>query len=343
MQSDILAELAGRLAEKASREGSQSREAPTATDATEDPEVQAEGETPDEAEAEGETEATETEANQTPEEILSVADFAKAAGWEPSDLYKLNLKLDNGEELPLGQVKDKLQEYARDRASIQEQQQQLAEQSRQLQAQAQEYFSQRTVEGEEAQKAHEAMLAVQARYDSVDWDGLAKADPGRAALLQQQMAADYAGAKQQHSLALRKEAYAAQQFAEQQRAQHAQALLQAVPEWKDPAKAKAEITGMQQYLHQWFKPEELGAIFDWRANMLARKAWLYDQEHSKMAEVEKTVRSAPKPVLKPGTGQVRGAAQKSHEAALVKKARESGRQSDKDAAASAILRRALGG
>jgi hypothetical protein len=338
-----MASITEQLAERlAAREEGRTREAPPTDEAIEDPTAAAEGETPDEAQTEGETEGTAPSETDQPEEIRSVAEFAKAAGWEPEDLYKLSVKLDNGEEVPLGQVKDKLQELTRSAASVAEQQQRLDEYAAQLQSQAQEYFSARKEEGQEATQAHEAMLAVQARFNSVNWDELEKANPGQAALLQQRMAAEYAGAKQQYAVAQQREIEAARQYAHQARTQHAQQLVKAVPEWQNQEVAKAEIAKMQDYLGQWFRRDELESIFDWRANMLARKAWLYDQGQVKMKEAETKVRAAPKPVMKPGTGAIRGAAAKSHEQSLINKAHETRRIADKNAAASAILRRALG-
>lgn len=284
------------------------------------------------------------EAPEAPEEIQSLLDFGKAAGWGPEDLYALKFKLDTGEELALGEVKDRLQTYAREQAAVQEQTQRLNEYAQRLQAQAEQYFSQRQAEGAEAQAAREAMLQVEARYNSVDWDKLAQSDPGRAALLQQQLAVDYAGAKQQHATALAREQQAAAQMTEQARAQHAQALLQLVPEWRDQARVQAEYPALQTYLQrQGFRPDELETIYDARAITIARKAMLYDQGVTKMKETQEKVRAAPKPVLRPGTGMLRGAAAQAHEAALVKKAQTSRNREDRDAAGAAILSRALRG
>ena len=293
---------------------------------------------------EGEEGAPEPEeAPEQPEEIQSLLDFGKAAGWEPEELYSLKLKLDTGEELTLGSVKDRLQTYAREHTAVEEQTQRLREYEQQLQAQAQQYFDQRQTEGAEAQSAREAMLQVEARYNSVDWDKLAQSDPGRAAFLQQQLAVDYAGAKQAHAQAQAKEQQAQAQLYEQTRAQHAQALLQMVPEWRDQAKVQEEYPALQRYLvQQGFRGNEIESIYDARAITIARKAMLYDQGQIKMKETQEKVKAAPKPVVRPGGGVLRGAAEQAHTTALVKKARESGNRNDKTAAAAAVLAKAFG-
>jgi hypothetical protein len=100
---------------------------------------------------------------------------------------------------------------------------------------------------------------------------------------------------------------------------------------------------VQGYLEQWFRPEELDTIYDWRAMMIARKAYLYDQGQSKVKEATEKVKAAPKPVLRPGAPLLHGAAAQAKEHALLKKARESGRPEDRDAAGAAVLLRAMGG
>ena len=304
-----------------------------------------EEEEPQEAAPEGTEGAPEPEdAPEQPEEIGTLADFARAAGWEPADLYNLKLKLDNEEEIPLGEVKDRLQAYAREHTAVEEQTQRLREYEQQLQAQAQQYFDQRQTEGAESQSAREAMLQVEARYNSVDWDKLAQADPGRAAFLQQQLAVDYAGAKHAHAQAQAKEQQAQAQLYEQTRAQHAQALLQMVPEWRDQAKVQEEYPALQRYLaQQGFRGDEIESVYDARAITIARKAMLYDQGQTKMKETQEKVKAAPKPVVRPGGGVLRGAAEQAHITALSGRARESGRREDKTAAAAAVLAKAMRG
>ena len=334
MSDSLLEKLEERLAAKA-------ESAPPPQD---DPETTPVAPLPQDGVSEGEEGVTDGEAAQgEPEQVETLLDFARAAGWEPEELYALKFKLDNGEELALGEVKDKLQTYARQEAGIQEQTQRLNEYQAELQARAEQYFSQRQTESAEVQAARENMSLVESRYQSVDWDKLAQADPGRAAFLQQQLAVDYAGAKQAHAQAQAKERQAQAQLYEQTRAQHAQALLQMVPEWRDQAKVQEEYPALQRYLaQQGFRGDEIESVYDARAITIARKAMLYDQGQIKMKETQEKVKDAPKPVVRPGGGVLRGAAEQAHTTALVKKARESGNRNDKTAAAAAVLAKAFG-
>jgi len=327
----ILEQLNERLAARA--EQAPPPEEPNEADASSEP--AAAGDPPADAE-----EAPEAAPEALPTDLLS---FGKAAGWEPEDLYGLTFTLDTGEPVKLGEIKDKLQVYERERAHIAEQEQRLHAQARQMQEQAQQYFSQRQAEGAEAQAARQEMAVLEARFASVNWDSLAQSDPGRAAYLQQQLAAEYAGAQRKHQDAMSREQQAQAQYQAQSRVQHAQQLLKAVPDWQDRTKLAEEMPAVQTYLGQWFRPDELETIYDWRATMIARKAYLYDQGQAKVKEATEKVKAAPKPVVRPGAPMLHGAAAASREQALIRKARETGKSEDKNAAARAVLERAMGG
>jgi hypothetical protein len=285
-------------------------------------------------------EAPEAASEALPTDLLS---FGKAAGWDPEDIYGLTFTLDTGEPVKLGEIKDKLQTYERERASLAEKEQKLQSYAQQMQEQAQQYFQQRQAEGAEAQAARQEMAVLEARFASVNWESLAQTDPGRAAYLQQQLAAEYAGAQRKHQEALTKEQQAQMQYLEQSKTQHAQALLKAVPDWQDRTKLAEELPAVQGYLEQWFRPEELDTIYDWRAMMIARKAYLYDQGQSKVKAATEKVKAAPKPVVRPGAPMLHGAAAQSREQAMIKKARESGNRHEIDSAAGSVLMRALSG
>lgn len=55
-------------------------------------------------------------------------------------------------------------------------------------------------------------------------------------------------------------------------------LSEALPEWKDKKVAEAEQREVAEYLiSQGYDPSELSELYDHRALVLARKAWLYDK------------------------------------------------------------------
>jgi hypothetical protein len=100
--------------------------------------------------------------------------------------------------------------------------------------------------------------------------------------------------KQEHEQAVK--SYQAQQL---------EALQAKLPEWKDPAKAKAEADQIKAYLKGediGFNDAELGSLGDHRMVLMARKAMQYDALMAKAKSAVKKVESAPAKVEKPGNG-----------------------------------------
>ena len=93
---------------------------------------------------------------------------------------------------------------------------------------------------------------------------------------------------------------------EQQRAMEAQlasqqeALLAALPEWKDPKKAKAEkALVIESAKAAGFTDEDLKSVYDHRLVLLLRKAALFDQMVSKRQGIKPVVNNGPR-TAKPG-------------------------------------------
>jgi hypothetical protein len=93
---------------------------------------------------------------------------------------------------------------------------------------------------------------------------------------------------------------------EQQRAMEAQfasqqeALLAALPDWKDPKKAKAEkALVIESAKAAGFSDEDLKSVYDHRLVLLLRKAALFDQMVSKRQGIKPVVNNGPR-TAKPG-------------------------------------------
>jgi hypothetical protein len=93
---------------------------------------------------------------------------------------------------------------------------------------------------------------------------------------------------------------------EQQRAMEAQlasqqeALLAALPDWKDPKKAKAEkALVIESAKAAGFTDEDLKSVYDHRLVLLLRKAALFDQMVSKRQGIKPVVNNGPR-TAKPG-------------------------------------------
>lgn len=150
-------------------------------------------------------------------------------------------------------------------------------------------------------KAVEAELS---KYHAINWRDLYDSDPATAAKLDHQ----YRELQQQHAQKVNVVNQAhqhLQQQSEQQR--HAtlvterQALLKAVPDWADDAKAaKDKEAIMADLKSRGYTDNDLQNLSDHKAVLLARDAWLYRQQQTANRTAEKQVRAAPK-IIKPGT------------------------------------------
>lgn len=303
---------------------------------------QASGEPLDESLGEGEEqgagEAPEPQQAGEAGEIRTVADFAKAAGWSPEEFYGLTVRLDTGEEVPLGKVKDALQHYSRERADLDAAKQGLAQEYQKLQQFERQMVTGASQISQAVQEAQGRVVAAQERYNSINWEELAAQDPGKAAYLQQQISVEYAGAKadlqrvQQMEQGQRTEAMGRLMQMENEK------FLQAVPEWRDPNVAAAQQNELNSFLIQQagFQPQEVEQVFDARARVIALMALRWFKHATAVAGAAKQVRMAPKAVMKPANRQAPPAAERKVNA-LMQKAKTTQKRGDQVAAVSALL------
>ena len=119
--------------------------------------------------------------------------------------------------------------------------------------------------------------------------------------------------KQDKLAAIQSEQQRLSQLTAQQRAQEMQAhlasqqeaLIQAVPEWKDSKKAQAEKALLVEFGKKiGFSEEELKNVYDHRAVIALRKAALYDQMMSKRGQIKPVVNNGPRPAKPSAAGRV---------------------------------------
>lgn len=137
-----------------------------------------------------------------------------------------------------------------------------------------------------------------------DWDALANEDPAKFQL---------EFARHQKATKRLQDVQAERQRVEQERFSDFQSmlkskleaegarLLEAIPEWKDQAKAEGGKAALVQYATTTygFTPEELGNVLDHRYIVLAHKAMLYDAQQATGKE-QLTEKTKAVKVLKPG-------------------------------------------
>ena len=119
--------------------------------------------------------------------------------------------------------------------------------------------------------------------------------------------------KQEKLAAIQSEEQRLSQLTAQQRAKEMQAhlasqqeaLIQAVPEWKDPKKAQAEKALLVEFGKKiGFSDEELKNVYDHRAVIALRKAALYDQMMSKRGQIKPVINNGPRPAKPSAAGRV---------------------------------------
>ena len=143
----------------------------------------------------------------------------------------------------------------------------------------------------------------QATQPQIDWDRLYAEDPIEWVRQRELMREN-----QEKNAAIQSEKKRLSELSQQEQMQQHQMLLQqeqealmsAIPEWKDSKKAAAEKAMLVQFGQKvGFSPDELKNVVDHRAVVLLRKAALYDQMMSKRKDIKPVTNNGPK-TAKPG-------------------------------------------
>jgi len=148
----------------------------------------------------------------------------------------------------------------------------------------------------------------QAAQPNIDWDQLYQNDPIEW-VRQRELMRD----RQEKQAAIQSEKQRLSQLSQQEQMKQQQQLLQqeqealmaAIPEWKDSKKAQAEKAMLVQFGQKvGFSPDELKNVVDHRAVVLLRKAALYDQMISKRGQIKPVTNNGPKPAKPGAAGRV---------------------------------------
>ena len=143
---------------------------------------------------------------------------------------------------------------------------------------------------------------------NVDWDRLYQEDPIEYVRQREVMREN-----RERAAAIQAEQQRLSEIAQQEqmkqfeviKAKESEALLEAIPAWKDPAKAKAEKTMLIEFGQKLgFTPQELGNIYDHRVVLALRKAALYDQMQAKRQGIKPVTNNGPKPAKPGAAGRV---------------------------------------
>lgn len=275
------------------------------------------GENQDEPEA-----TAEETADDAPDQVeLDASELASMFGLDQSQVsvsddgdLKIRVKIDGQEsEATLAElVKGYQLEGHVTRKSME-----LADQRKALEAQA---LQQQTALAQQAQQAAFLLQTAEQQligeYQSIDWQRLRRENPAEYSAAQldySQRARQIEGMKEQ-ALSITGQ-YDADAQAKQAQAYEAHleaektALLEAVPEWKDEARAEAGKAEIVTFLREsGFTPEEIGSIGNHKALLLIRDAMAYRKAAKSTDVTAKQLKKVVKPVLKPGAVQTKAEA-----------------------------------
>ena len=148
----------------------------------------------------------------------------------------------------------------------------------------------------------------QAAEPQIDWDRLYQEDP-----IEWVRQKELVRENQTKYAAIQSEQQRLAEISRQEQAQSMQAflaqeqdkLMEVLPEWKDPAKAKAEKALLIEFGQKaGFQPDELKNIFDHRVVNVLRKAALYEQMMSKRGNIKPVTNNGPRPAKPGAAGRV---------------------------------------
>ena len=148
----------------------------------------------------------------------------------------------------------------------------------------------------------------QAAQPNIDWERLRNEDPIEYVTQREMMREN-----QERNAAIQSEKQRLSELSQQEQMQYRNQMLQqeqealvaAIPEWKDSKKAAAEKAMLVQFGQKaGFSPDELKNVVDHRAVVMLRKAALYDQMMSKRGQIKPVTNNGPRPAKPGAAGRV---------------------------------------
>ena len=221
---------------------------------------------------------------------------------EPEEPKRFKVKV-AGQELELSE--DELVSYAQQGADYTKKTQQLAEQRKALEAEAESVMQAKQLRDAYAERLQMIEQMLSAQDSTEDLDSLKEADPiGYAVKVAEMQQKE----KQVNAVRAERERIAQEQQAEyrqnmqQYLATQAQELAKAIPEYSDPEKGEALRTDLRKFAKSvGFSDQDLSNVVDHRQVLTLYKAMQYDKLQQAKPQVTKRVSEAPK-TLKSGSG-----------------------------------------
>ena len=191
------------------------------------------------------------------------------------------------------------QDYTRKTQQIAEVRKQVEQESQAIRAERAQYAQLLGALEQQVQQAAEPQI---------DWDRLYQEDPiewVRQKELVRENQTKYAAIQSEQQRLAEISNYEQAQSMQAFLAQEQDKLMEVLPEWKDPAKAKAEKALLIEFGQKaGFQADELKNIFDHRVVNVLRKAALYEQMMSKRGNIKPVTNNGPRPAKPGAAGRV---------------------------------------
>ena len=257
-------------------------------------------EAPIEGQAEEPVEVEDESGEEVPEEEYE-DDTSEDSSEEPeAKTFKVKV---GGQELELSE--DELVNYAQQGADYTRKTQQLAEQRKALEAEAESVMQAKQLRDAYAERLQMIEQMLSAQESNEDLEGLKEVDPiGYAVKVAEMQQKE----KQLQAVKSERERIAQEQQAEYREnmqkylATQAQELAKAIPDYADPEKGEALRGDLRKFARSvGFSDEDLSNVVDHRQVLTLYKAMQYDKLQQAKPQVTKRVSEAPK-TLKSGSG-----------------------------------------
>jgi hypothetical protein len=240
-----------------------------------------------------EEETSEPDANSVEDEDSDLLEMEDPQIEAPADTYTVRVQ-GQDLEVSLDDLKagySRTQDYTRKSMALAEQRKAVEAQQAELQQQLQQ-----------VQAAMQNLNAPASEEPEPDWDALYQEDPIEW-IRQRELwrsKREERAIQQQEQMRLMELAQENQQRQIQQMLQtQTDVLMESIPEWKDPERAKAEKAAIRNWgISQGYLDHELAQVYDARAVTTMRKAMLYD----KLMEKRKALKPVQGKTMPAGTG-----------------------------------------
>lgn len=242
----------------------------------------------DEAEEEDETTAEESE-------VQTINELASFLEVEEGQLYDIQIPLGDGlEPISIGKLKDSHMEVERSKAQLVNDRASFEQDVEQFKQEVQQNQNVPAM-NEELMGAAVQMESIKQQFNTIDWDAFEQQDAAKAMLHQQKLERAYAQAENQYKSLI--EGYNKKQkdAMEAMKVKSRTAILEKIPEWKDPKVFQQEGDAIGNILTEYgYTAKEISSIYEPRLSALLRDYMKLKIKSDKANTTVKKLRLTPK-------------------------------------------------